>query len=94
MHLSIGMTVSTWHLQPGKKCLLTGARHPDIKEHATLEPPLDNIEKDSVQICCGYDGLDYYRVVYEIRAAYFSAHCEYSLWYNGIDHGSVKVDYA
>lgn len=73
-------------------CLLTEARHPDIEKHATLDAPLHRIEKDNVPIYRGAGGQKYYRVIYEVRAAYFSAHCEYSLWYNDKDHG--KVEYA
>lgn len=66
----------------------------EVKEHATLNPRLDRILKARIPIRRGKDGCDYYEPHYQIHAAFFSAHCEYSLWFEGKNHGSIKVDYA
>jgi hypothetical protein len=65
-----------------------------MKTHASLKPDLDTIQKSRIPVVRGKDGEDYYQIHYQIHARYFSAHCEYSLWYEGKDHGSVKVEYA
>ncbi|PKY02863.1 actin-like ATPase domain-containing protein [Aspergillus campestris IBT 28561] len=65
-----------------------------MKKHADLNPPLSKIQKGRLPIVKGTDGEDYYHIQYEIHAAYFSAHCQYSLWYEGVNHGDVKVDYV
>ncbi|PIG87213.1 hypothetical protein AARAC_004202, partial [Aspergillus arachidicola] len=65
-----------------------------IKKHAVLNPNLDAIEKARIPVCLGQDDEEYYEVQFQIHATYFSAHCEYALWYEGKDHGSVRVDYA
>ncbi|RAL03428.1 Hsp70 family protein [Aspergillus ibericus CBS 121593] len=44
--------------------------------------------------CRGADGKLYYIIDYAIHASYYSAHCEYELWYEGRNHGSVKADYV
>lgn len=66
----------------------------EIKKHAILQPPLDRILKATIPVKVGADGKEYYKVKYDIQARYYSAHCEYSLWFGGKDHGSVKVDYV
>ncbi|RJE19396.1 Hsp70 protein [Aspergillus sclerotialis] len=65
-----------------------------IKQHACLSPRLNSILKERIPVVEGKDGNKYYQVEYQIHAAYFSAHCEYTLWFGGKDHGTVKVDYA
>ncbi|KOC14413.1 hypothetical protein AFLA70_335g001231 [Aspergillus flavus AF70] len=65
-----------------------------IKKHAVLNPNLDAIEKARIPVRLGQDDEEYYEVHFQIHATYFSAHCEYALWYEGKDHGSVRVDYA
>ncbi|KAK6812786.1 hypothetical protein RU639_011503 [Aspergillus parasiticus] len=65
-----------------------------IKKHAVLNLNLDAIEKARIPVCLGQDDEEYYEVQFQIHATYFSAHCEYALWYEGKDHGSVRVDYA
>lgn len=65
-----------------------------MEQHATLNPSLDRILKSHIPIVCGEDMEDYYQMSFDIHAAYFSAHCEYTLWFEGKDHGTVKVDYA
>ncbi|PLB48097.1 actin-like ATPase domain-containing protein [Aspergillus steynii IBT 23096] len=64
------------------------------KRHAVLNPQLDKIQKDRLETCIGADGEEYYEISFEIHAVYYSAHCEYTLWYEGKDHGRVKVDYV
>ncbi|GKZ29954.1 hypothetical protein AbraIFM66950_007292 [Aspergillus brasiliensis] len=66
----------------------------DVKKHATLNPILSQIEKDRIPTCRGADGELYYTINFRIHALYYSAHCEYTLWYEGRNYGSVKVDYV
>lgn len=68
--------------------------HSGTKQHAVLNPRLDRIQKSRLQTCTGTDGEKYYQISFEIHAVYYSAHCEYTLWYEGKDHGRVKVDYV
>ncbi|XHG03295.1 hypothetical protein AWENTII_006610 [Aspergillus wentii] len=65
-----------------------------MKQHAFLNPSLGVIQKARIPICLGKDGKNYNQIHFQIHAAYFSAHCEYTLWYEGKNHGSVKVDYV
>ncbi|KAL5365133.1 hypothetical protein BJX96DRAFT_181405 [Aspergillus floccosus] len=65
-----------------------------MKMHAVLHPSFDGIEQSRMSTHFGKDGERYYRIDYEIHASYFSAHCEYPLWYEGANHGNVKVDYV
>lgn len=65
-----------------------------MKKHAVLNIPLSKIQKERMPTDKGADGEEYYCLEYEIHAAYFSAHCEYTLWYEGVYHGEVKVDYV
>lgn len=69
-------------------------QYQEIKKHAYLSPKLNRILKERIPVVEGKDGNEYYQVNYEIHAAYFSAHCEYTLWFGGKNHGTVKVDYA
>lgn len=66
----------------------------DVKRHATLNPSLGVIEKERIPIERGADNELYYVVRYEIHAVYYSAHCVYTLWYEGRNYGSVKADYV
>ena len=68
--------------------------HLEMKVHATLDPRLDRILKTHVPIRRGKDCYNYYVPEYQVQAAFFSAHCEYNLLFEGKDHGGVKVDYA
>ena len=65
-----------------------------MKRHAALNPPLDAIDKFLIPIRFGEDGKQYYHVDYETHATYFSAHCEYTLWFKGKNYGSVEVEYT
>ena len=65
-----------------------------VKKLATLNPRLDRILKSRIPVVRGADGRNYYEVDYKISASYFSAHCEYELWFKGKNHGGVKVYYA
>ncbi|KAE8388817.1 hypothetical protein BDV23DRAFT_173533 [Aspergillus alliaceus] len=57
-------------------------------------PSLYFKRQGTLPIRVGHDNKGYYEVNFEIRATYFSTHCEYALWYKGQNHGSVKVDYS
>ena len=65
-----------------------------MKKHADLNPPLSRIEKEGIPTSKGAVGEDYYDLEFEIHAAYFSAHCQYTLWYEGVNHGDVQVNYV
>lgn len=41
----------------------------------------------------GKDRKSYWKLDYEIRIKFFSAHTEYSLWYNDKCYGNVKAKY-
>ena len=66
----------------------------DVKQHAKLNPILNQIEKNRIPICCGADNELYYTIGFQIHAVYYSAHCEYMLWYEGRNYGSVKAEYV
>lgn len=65
-----------------------------MRPHAVLHPALDSQLRERIPSVRGADGKDYYQVSYEIHAYHYSAHCEYSLWFGGKDHGSVEVEYV
>ncbi|GAB1197359.1 hypothetical protein APSETT444_006652 [Aspergillus pseudonomiae] len=65
-----------------------------IKKLRVLNPDLDAIEKARIPVRLGHDKEKYYEVHYQIQATYFSAHCEYTLWYEDKEHGTVRFDYA
>lgn len=65
-----------------------------MEEHAVLHPELDPILRMRIPTVRGADMKRYYQVSYEIHATYYSAHSEYSLWFEGKNHGVVKVDYV
>ena len=65
-----------------------------IKKLGVLNPDLDAIEKARIPVRLGHDKEKYYEVHYQIQATYFSAHCEYTLWYEDKEHGTVRFDYA
>ncbi|KAI9037958.1 Hsp70 family protein [Aspergillus affinis] len=66
----------------------------DIKEHAVLEPKLHRIQRSRMPTRWGADGQKYYQISFEIHAFYYCAHCKYEIWYEGKNHGSVKVEYV
>lgn len=65
-----------------------------MKRHADLHPPLNAIDKLLIPTRTGEDGKRYYQVEYETHATYFSARCEYTLWFRGKNYGSVEVEYT
>ncbi|OOF96507.1 hypothetical protein ASPCADRAFT_145022 [Aspergillus carbonarius ITEM 5010] len=88
---AIRVTVYKLDTPVGKKPPLYFNRY--VKPHAILNPRLDRIQQDRIPTRHGADGRRYYQIDYEIHASYYSAHCEYKLWYEGRNHGSVKADY-
>ncbi|SPB49280.1 unnamed protein product [Aspergillus niger] len=76
----------------GEKPPLYFNRH--VKQHAKLNPILNQIEKNRIPICHGADNELYYTIGFQIHAVYYSAHCEYMFWYEGCNHGSVKAEYV
>ena len=73
---------------------VTKPYHLGLKKHATLDPCLDRILKTQIPVRRGKDGNDYYVPDFQIQARFFSAHSEYTLWFEDKNHGTVKVDYA
>lgn len=65
-----------------------------VRRHTVLNPTLDPKLRRKIQAARGMDGKDYFEVKYQIHAHYYSAHCEYTLWFQGKNHGSVKVQYV
>lgn len=65
-----------------------------MKLHTVLHPQLDSILRQQIPLVRGADNEKYYSLAYEIHAVYYSAHCEYSLWFKGKNHGAVRVDYV
>ncbi|KAJ5347113.1 actin-like ATPase domain-containing protein [Penicillium brevicompactum] len=65
-----------------------------MKLHTVLHPQLDSILCQQIPRVHGADNEMYYDVAYEVHAVYYSAHCEYSLWFAGKNHGAVRVDYV
>lgn len=65
-----------------------------MRRHTVLNPTLDPKLRRKIQSVRGIDGEDYWEVNYEIHAHYFSAHCEYSLWFGGKNQGSIEVEYV
>ena len=47
------------------------------------------LEKARIPVRLRYDSQEYYHIDCKIDASYFSAHCEYALWYEGKNHGGV-----
>ncbi|GKZ72046.1 hypothetical protein AnigIFM50267_008098 [Aspergillus niger] len=76
----------------GEKPPLYFNRH--VKQHAKLNPILSQIEKNRIPTCHGADNELYYTIGFQIHAVYYSAHCEYMLWYEGRNYGSVKAEYV
>lgn len=64
-----------------------------MQMHANLHPQLDSDLRKRIPVIKGEDNEEYYQAFYKIHASYYSAHCEYSLWFEGKNHGTVKVDY-
>lgn len=63
----------------------------DIKRHVDLDANLDNIPLSDIPIRRGKDNERYYIWISQIHASYSSAHCEYTLWYQGKNYGAVEA---
>ncbi|KAJ9284373.1 hypothetical protein DTO021C3_8018 [Paecilomyces variotii] len=64
-----------------------------MKKHVHLCPNIGAIPQSRIPILRGKDHRPYYILDFQIHAAYFSAHCEYTLWHGGQDYGTVKATY-
>ncbi|KAJ9315072.1 hypothetical protein DTO271D3_4525 [Paecilomyces variotii] len=64
-----------------------------MKKHVHLCPSLGEIPRSRIPIRTGKDRRSYYILNFKIHAAYFSAHCEYTLWHEGQNYGTVKATY-
>lgn len=65
----------------------------EIRKHVELKAKLSSIPVRALRKVTGKDGKKYYRIDYEIRFKFFSAHIEYSLWYEDICYGTVDAKY-
>ena len=65
-----------------------------MKKLADLIADTSTIPLGIVPIEQGQDGQNHYVLDIEIKVAFFSAHTEYSLWYEGVEYGKVNVEYA
>lgn len=65
-----------------------------MEQHTVLHPELDRILRENIPLVRGADDRQYYKLDYKVHATYYSAHCEYSLWFAGKNHGAVRVDYV
>ena len=61
--------------------------------HVKLNADLGKIPARLLKKSRGKDGKEYYRVDYDIKAKFCSAHTEYSLWYRNVCYGSVEANY-
>jgi hypothetical protein len=68
--------------------VLTGPRR-----HAILKADLSRIPERRLKRAIGEDGEDYYKLDHDVKAAFHSAHTEYSLWYQNECFGKVEVAY-
>ena len=59
-----------------------------------MKSNLSTIPKGDIPIETGKDGKKYYRLNYEVKIAFFSAHMNFSLWYKGKQYGKVNAQFA
>lgn len=59
---------------------------------ADLKADFSNIPQQA-SIERGKDGQTYYGIVFEIHVNLYSAHTEYSLWYNGKSYDTINAEY-
>lgn len=58
-----------------------------------LTSNLSDVPITQVQIVVGADGEKYYRIDYQIKVAFHSAHMEFSLWYKNKEYGKVNAEF-
>ncbi|KIW19845.1 hypothetical protein PV08_00420 [Exophiala spinifera] len=66
----------------------------DVGDFVDLHADLSTISTSVIPIERGADNRRYYKLDYEIKATFFSAHTEWSLWYNNVEYGKVRAEYA
>ena len=66
----------------------------NVKHLAILNADLSSIPSHRYKTVTGADEQQYYEIHFQIRATFFSAHTEYSLWFAGESFGSVQAEYA
>lgn len=59
-----------------------------------LNADLSAIALTDIPIRVGADGKDYYILDFQIKVAFFSAHMEFSLWYQGKQYGKVDAQFT
>lgn len=65
-----------------------------VKHLVTLKYDLSVIPVHRYQIITGADHKKYYQISYEIKITFFSAHMDYSLWFQGKNYGAVQAVYS
>lgn len=66
----------------------------NVKHLVTLTVDLSGIPTACYKTKTGYNGEKYYKIDYQVKAIFCSAHTEYSLWFEGERYGSVQADYV
>lgn len=66
----------------------------DVQKLVNLHADLSAISSSMIPIERGSDERRYYKLEFEIRVSFFSAHTEYSLWYKNVEYGKVRAEYA
>lgn len=64
-----------------------------MKQLLTITADLSSIRLHKLPIKTGADGKAYYDLAFQVKVAFFSAHMEFSLWYNKKEYGKVKAEY-
>lgn len=64
-----------------------------MRKHVTIFAKLSSVPIRALRKTTGKDQKKYYRADYEIRFTFFSAHTEYSLWYDDVCYGKVEAAY-
>ena len=65
-----------------------------MRKHAVLHPRLASSLQQKIPKVRGADNQHYYKVDFQVHANYYSAHCDYSLWVEGENQGTVEVHYS
>ena len=64
-----------------------------MKKLVNLIADLSVIPRNGVPTKLGADGKTHYCLDFEIKVTFFSAHMEFSLWYEGKEYGKVKAEF-
>lgn len=64
-----------------------------VRPHVFLTSALSLIPKKKLMQRTGKDKKKYYEIMFEVRTNFFSAHTEYSMWYEDVRYGKVDAEY-